>query len=372
MLLVLLCALCILFILTLVKYEDNDIVSEVTLLETAMTLMSGLVIFFRAFLKIPNELIQLLHKFSEIDMILNIRHELYDRNARLMKKKIAIFVLLYICLFIIDLLDLVKGIKSLIFVLSVNYIILIHFVTVMQFSALATCTKLRLQALNECIKFINPCIEHHSENARLCEKLGFINCGNNIHASKISWPAERKIIKKSHTKVVMTQQQKINVGILRIIYESLCDISSTINSMFGVQLLFITAAVFIEVTINLNIPALLIMSNEESMNMMEYLNVFGWVALQFSIMFFMTGSCNRIKAEADHSSVLLQRLLLIPELTPDITAEVQLFLQQVTNRKITFTACGFFEIDYGMLGSFVGAITTLLLIFVQFHMKSIP
>jgi gustatory receptor len=89
-----------------------------------------------------------------------------------------------------------------------------------------------------------------------------------------------------------------------------------------------------------------------------------WGLTQFFLLFCVTGCCNAASGEANRSAVLLQKLLLT-ELHPDTAEEVQLFLQQVSNRKVRFTAWDFFTINYTALGSVVGAITTLLVILVQ-------
>jgi hypothetical protein len=94
-----------------------------------------------------------------------------------------------------------------------------------------------------------------------------------------------------------------------------------------------------------------------------------WTFLHFLLLFCITGSCNAASREADRSAVLLQKLLLT-ELHPATAAEVQLFLQQVINRKVKFTAWDFFTINYTVLGSIVGAITTLLAILVLFQITN--
>jgi gustatory receptor len=89
-----------------------------------------------------------------------------------------------------------------------------------------------------------------------------------------------------------------------------------------------------------------------------------WAFTHILLLFFVTGCCNAASGEANRSAVLLQKLLLT-ELHPDTAEEVQLFLQQVSNRKVRFTAWDFFAINYATFGSIVGAITTLLVILVQ-------
>jgi hypothetical protein len=94
------------------------------------------------------------------------------------------------------------------------------------------------------------------------------------------------------------------------------------------------------------------------------ISIMCWGLIQFFLLFCVTGSCNAASGEANRSVVLLQKLLLT-ELHPDTAEEIQLFLQQVSNRKVRFTAWDFFTINYTTLGSIVGVITTFVVIFVQ-------
>jgi hypothetical protein len=89
-----------------------------------------------------------------------------------------------------------------------------------------------------------------------------------------------------------------------------------------------------------------------------------WALVQFLQLFWITGACNAASGEADRTGNLLQKLLLLPELHPATLTEIQLFLQQVSNRKLRFTAWDLFTINHTILGSIVGAITTLLVILV--------
>ena len=91
-----------------------------------------------------------------------------------------------------------------------------------------------------------------------------------------------------------------------------------------------------------------------------------WALMQFLLLFWYSATCSAACGEANRSVTLLQKLLLLPEhFHPASAAEVQLFLQQVRDRKPKFTAWDVFTINYSLLGSAVGAITTLLVILVQ-------
>jgi hypothetical protein len=122
---------------------------------------------------------------------------------------------------------------------------------------------------------------------------------------------------------------------------------------------------FVEITTNMSYSIVLI--NVKNISFAQFLHpvmiAVLWALVNFLLLFCVTGSCNAASAEADRSAVLLQKLLLT-DLHPATAAEVQMFLQQVTNRKVRFTAWDFFTINYTILGSIVGAIATLLVILV--------
>jgi len=90
-----------------------------------------------------------------------------------------------------------------------------------------------------------------------------------------------------------------------------------------------------------------------------------WALMQFLQLFWIGASCSAPCGEANRSVTLLQKLLLLPELHPATTAEIQLFLHQVRDRKPKFTAWDIFTINYSLLVSIIGAVATYLVILVQ-------
>jgi hypothetical protein len=125
---------------------------------------------------------------------------------------------------------------------------------------------------------------------------------------------------------------------------------------------------FIEVTTNLSYSIIKIPSNAVT-NVLFYRHLLSpiiWALMQFLLLFWITATCSAACGEANRSVTLLQKLLLLPELHPATAAEIQLFLQQTRDRKLKFTAWDVFTINYGLLGSTVGAVATYLVILVQF------
>jgi hypothetical protein len=136
--------------------------------------------------------------------------------------------------------------------------------------------------------------------------------------------------------------------------------------MYGLQILLCMVSAFVEVTMTISHAIVsMIMKHENQLEFLHFvISKMCWGLIQFFLLFCVTGSCNAASGEANSSVVLLQKLLLT-ELHPDTAQEVQLFLQQVSNRKVRFTAWDFFTIYYTTLGSIIGAITTFVVIFVQ-------
>ena len=118
---------------------------------------------------------------------------------------------------------------------------------------------------------------------------------------------------------------------LRIIWDVLCDISSSVNSMYGLQILLCIVSAFIEITANLSyrITSLKVnvFTNEELY--LEVATPIIWALTQFLQLFWLAASCSAACGEAYRSFTLLQKLLLVPELHPASSAEIRLFLHQL-------------------------------------------
>ncbi|KAJ9599233.1 hypothetical protein L9F63_010317 [Diploptera punctata] len=78
----------------------------------------------------------------------------------------------------------------------------------------------------------------------------------------------------------------------------------------------------------------------------------------------MLSSCTVV---ANRTAVLVHKLLNVVK-DPEIREELQLFSLQLLHRKVQFTACGFFPLDFTLLYSIIGAVTTYLVILIQFQL----
>jgi hypothetical protein len=157
------------------------------------------------------------------------------------------------------------------------------------------------------------------------------------------------------------------------IHHVLCDLASCVDSMYGLQILVDFTVYFITITtstyfcIRFIIQLYLQSEVTESEGVTRALSIsVVWLSLVAIRLVAITASCSAASAEAHYSTRVLQRILLEPGLHPHTMRNAQLFLQQVTDRPVHFTAWGFFTINYTSLGSIVVFVATYLVILLQF------
>ncbi|KAJ9591819.1 hypothetical protein L9F63_001636 [Diploptera punctata] len=70
--------------------------------------------------------------------------------------------------------------------------------------------------------------------------------------------------------------------------------------------------------------------------------------------------------QANRTGVLVHKLMTKTS-NSHVREELELFSMQLLHSKVRFTACGFFPLDFTLLYSIVGAVTTYLVILIQFQ-----
>lgn len=158
---------------------------------------------------------------------------------------------------------------------------------------------------------------------------------------------------------------------LREMYDVLCDIASLTNKTYGLPVLSSIAATFTHfITTVYMILALKLHYQAVAQDMLWLLIyvLLTWALLHVADLLFLTASCSAASSEAGYTPVLVHKLLLLRNpLDQEIVAQLQLFSQELLHRKVVFTAFGFFRIDFTILISISGAVTTYLVIYLQFN-----
>jgi gustatory receptor len=91
-----------------------------------------------------------------------------------------------------------------------------------------------------------------------------------------------------------------------------------------------------------------------------------WLFLTSFKLISVIAPCQSATTEAENTSVLVQKLLLVRHFNQDTVTELRLFSQQLLQRKMKFTAFGFLNLDYSLLFTILGGVTTYLVVAIQY------
>ena len=324
----------------------------------------------------------LLYKVSLIDKLLGTKQDILRSNEIYMWMQVTSLVFILVIVYANDFVSMNPDFHMGLWVTDTYVGTTIKIVTIMQFVNLVSLLKQKLEILNSYLSSAENSTQHRNDNNLwevLLQTQSFRN-QDNWKDDALQTEAFYQALNRRHYSNITMQdstsiciqnswldKEKLRLRELRIIWDVLCDISSSVNSMYGLQILFCALSASIEITTVLSYIIISLKANVFTPEELHFKVVapIVWALKQFFQLFWIAATCNAVFGEANRSVTLLQKLLLLPELHPATAAEIQLFLHQVRDRKPNFTAWDFFTINYGFLGSTVGAIATYLVILVQ-------
>ena len=336
--------------------------------------------------RIRKEMDPLLYKVSVIDTLLGTNIDILRGNKKYMWMQVTSMAFFLFIVYANDLMcvnsDFSIGLEGTFIYVCTT----IKIVTIMQFVNLVSLLKQKFKILNSYLSSAENSTQYRPDNnlwEMLLQTPRFRN-EENSKEDALKIEAFYQMLNRRHYSNIIMQdftnitiqnswlhKDKLRCRALRIIWDVLCDISSSVNSIYGLQILLCIVSAFIEITTNLSYSIITlkenVFTNEELYLKMEATLI--WALTNFLQMFWIAATCSAACGEANRSVTLLQKLLLLPEFHPATAAEIQLFLQQVRDRKPKFTAWDFFTINYSLLGSTVGAVVTYLVILVQMQAK---
>jgi hypothetical protein len=280
-----------------------------------------------------------------------------------------------VCLFFLWTVE-ISGTESMILVLPgyINY-----FVTnlmVLQFVCLVTIIWHRYRVLNS----------HLTTNHIPSNLLQSLNMSYNTSLSERHDPVFRRdskdhtcfCIEKGHvSRPLVTEQHerpyKIDRNIskirkLREFHDNLYNIASDINIIYGFQILVDIVNTFVDTVATLYFSIMCAKEEAQGGNTVTYHGLFvhvSWLPFLFLKMTGITLSCHLASNEANNTANVLQKKLLTEELRADTEMEIKSFLQQVSNNKLYFSACGFFHINLSTLCAMISSVATYLVILLQ-------
>ena len=160
--------------------------------------------------------------------------------------------------------------------------------------------------------------------------------------------------------------------ILRKHQHGLRNIGDEINGAYRVSILCDMISSFIGITVHLY-ASLYFATNDVAklglstclINHVIIVNLC-WLVFMVVKLACVCSVCHIAGTETSRTAVLLRSALLEEQLSSPTAAEIQCFLEQAVNRPLHFSACGFFNIDYSFLGSFIGLVATYIIILMDF------
>jgi len=332
--------------------------------------------------RIRKEMYLLLYKVSVIDTLLGTKTDILRSNEIYMWKQVTSLAFILFILYANDFVSMYSDFNSG-FCLTAAYVYTtMKIVTIMQFVNLVSLLKQKFKILNSYLGFAENPTQYTPDNNLweiLLQTPRFRNEENwkddalqiDAFYQALNRRYYNNIIMQDSTNISnqnsLLQKEKLRFRALRIIWDLLCDISSSVNSMYGLQILLCIVSAFIETTTNLSYSITSLKENVFTKEKLYFKVVTPiiWALVQFLLLFWIAASCSANSGQANRSVTLLEKLLLLPELHPATAAEIQLFLLQVRDQKPNFTAWDVFTINYSLLGSTVGTIATYLVILVQ-------
>ncbi|XP_059473482.1 putative gustatory receptor 28b [Neocloeon triangulifer] len=168
---------------------------------------------------------------------------------------------------------------------------------------------------------------------------------------------------------------------LRRAHSTLSSLTAKVNALFGVRLLVDVTAQLTALLLRLKIIIIWIFSvlspNAERVN--EFANAIELeraasalvlcpvhIGTVYAVVYF----CTRTVKKNDLILAEVHKLLN-HSLEEDNRQELQIFAMQLSQRKVQFTAAGVMPLDFSLLYSFMGVVTTYLVILIQFG-ASVP
>ncbi|XP_047352202.1 gustatory receptor for sugar taste 43a-like isoform X1 [Vespa velutina] len=147
------------------------------------------------------------------------------------------------------------------------------------------------------------------------------------------------------------------------VHSSLCDTVSSINNAFGLVMVVITLTCLLHLIIT---PYFLIDEVNGNRQWLSIIDQTLWCILHVTRMLIIIQPTYSTTIQAQKTAVLVSQLL---SSNPDVECRkhLEVFSLQILHRPLDFTACGLFSLDRSLVTSIAGAVTTYLVILIQFQ-----
>ncbi|KAJ9599872.1 hypothetical protein L9F63_009819, partial [Diploptera punctata] len=236
--------------------KDEDI----HLFQMQITNLTAVINLFVTRFKTKNNVDHILRRMLLLDKLLKTDDETYINNAQFIKRIIRTFMSIIMLLTLLDFVTYASDYVSLLYTIAIDFSVIVHLIILMQYINLIYLIRDRLQSLNSYI--LTPKIINKNSRRILYSELGIIdiNTSTNLYkmllSHELSDSTDEQINSETNFGTMFNSfdyayRLKLHFQLLRVAQEVLCDISSTINIIYGFQVLLLFVMLFTEPTSNL-------------------------------------------------------------------------------------------------------------------------
>ncbi|XP_046681350.1 putative gustatory receptor 28b [Homalodisca vitripennis] len=197
---------------------------------------------------------------------------------------------------------------------------------------------------------------------------GFKTVSNKMREEIICNLIERTVMQRSlgdghicHTTRNTVSKIK-KVKSLMNTYWILCDVVHQANDFYCDQLMAVMFSIFVQVTIK----SYFFFMNVRSGYLFAFTMDAVWVLVLICYAILVANSSTEITNSADNTAVMICKLIN-KDLDPSLRKQLEGFLLQLPHHNARLSARGFFQIHNETLTSMAGAVTTYLVILIQFQ-----
>ncbi|KAG6464348.1 gustatory receptor for sugar taste 43a [Manduca sexta] len=152
---------------------------------------------------------------------------------------------------------------------------------------------------------------------------------------------------------------------LAVLYGTLCEVVHSIDDSYGLPLIVIIISTLLHLIIT---PYFLIMELIVSTNRIHFLVLqFLWCGTHMLRMFVLVEPCHYTANEGKRTEGLICRLMTSTPSNGVLPSRLELFSRQLMLQSVNYSPMGMCTLDRPLVASVIGAVTTYLVILIQFQ-----
>jgi hypothetical protein len=323
-------------------------------------------------------LVHMCKKLTTIDQILLVPQDVYRKSRLALTVEIIVVFSLSGVIHVFDMMDRKLGY---IITMEIAGWILVSYINntvILQFLKCVRIIKDRFKKLNTQLSEMN--FEEFEE-----EELRIFLSNSNSFSRPLSQSNEESSFERGSHVINRTMSgstvcsrirgrafkyDPVKIHNLRLTHSLLYELTRTINSDFGIQILLEMLHSFITLIMSMYVGMTgrsnpHITSCAQDVNCTRHVIHFCLAAVCITKFVAITAFCHVASDEMVRTPAAVQRLLLPLPIRAETFNELQLFYEQIRNIDTKFTAFGFFTLNLALLSSVAAAATTYIVILIQ-------